>query len=97
MHATIRRYHGVTNPREAGKRVNEGFVPMISQLPGFIAYYWVDAGGGVMISTSVFQDQASAQESNRKAEDWLRQNNMASIMPNPAQITAGAVVAHKAK
>ena len=97
MYATVRRYEGITNPAEAGRRVDEGFVPLISQLPGFIAYYWVDAGGGVMISTSVFQDQASAQESNRKAEDWLRQNNMASIMPNPAQITAGAVVAHNAK
>jgi len=97
MYATVRRYDGVTNPREAGKRVNEGFMPLISQLPGFVAYYWVDTGGGVMISTTVFQDQASAQESNRKAEDWVRQNNMASVMPNPPQITAGEVVAHKAK
>ena len=62
MYATVRRYEGVTNPREAGKRVNEGFVPLISQSPGFVAYYWVDAGGGVMVSTSVFQDQAGAQE-----------------------------------
>jgi hypothetical protein len=97
MYATVRRYDGVTNPREAGKRVNEGFVPLISQLPGFVAYYWVDAGGGVMISTSVFQDQASAQESNRKAADWVRQNNMASVLPNPPQIAAGEVVAHNAK
>ena len=97
MYATVRRYEGVTNPGEAGRRVNEGFVPLISQLPGFVAYYWVDAGGGVMISTSVFQDQASAQESNRKAADWIRQNNMASQMPNPPQITAGEVVAYKAK
>jgi hypothetical protein len=97
MYATIRRYDGVTNPREAGKRVNESFVPLISQLPGFVEYYWVDAGGGVMISTSVFQDQASAQESNRKGADWVQQNNMASVMPNPPQITAGEVVVHKAK
>ena len=97
MYTTVRRYDGVTNSREAGKRVNEGFVPLISKLPGFVAYYWVDAGGGVMISTSVFQDQASAQESNKKAEDWVRQNNMASVMPNPPQVTAGEVVAHKAK
>ena len=54
MYVTVRRYDGVTNTREVGKRVNESFVPLISQLPGFIAYYWVDAGGGVMISTSVF-------------------------------------------
>jgi hypothetical protein len=97
MYATVRRYDGVTNPSEAGKRVNEGFVPMISQLPGFVAYYWVDAGSGVMISTSVFQDQASALESDRKAADWLRQNNMASVMPNPPQITEGQVVARKGK
>ena len=97
MYATVRRYEGVTNPREAGKQVNESFVPLISQLPGFVAYYWVDAGGGVMISTSVFQDQASAQESNRKGADWVQQNNMASVMPNLPQITAGEVGAHKAK
>ena len=97
MYAMVRRYDGVTNSREAGKRVDEGFVPLISQLPGFVAYYWVDAGSGVMVSTSVFQDQASAQESNKKAEDWVQKNNMASMMPNPPQITAGEVVSHKAK
>ena len=97
MYATVRRYEGVTNPSEAGRRVDEGFVPLISQLPGFIAYYWVDAGGGVMISTSIFQDQASAQESNRKAADWVRQNNLTSLYPNPPQIAAGEVVAYKAK
>ncbi len=97
MYATVRRYEGVTDPSEAGRRVNEGFVPIISQVPGFVAYYWVDAGGGVMISTSVFQDQASAQESNRKAADWVRQKNVASLYPNPPQITAGGVVAHKAR
>ena len=97
MYATVRRYEGVTNPGEAGRRVNESFVPLISQLPGFVAYYWVDAGGGVMISTTVFQDQASEEESNRKAADWVRQNNMAAVMPNPPHITAGEVVSYKTK
>lgn len=97
MYATVRRYEGVTNPREAGKRVNEGFVPVISKLPGFVAYYWVDAGGGVMISTSIFQDQASEEESNRKAAEWVRESNMSSLMPNPPRITAGEVVSYKAK
>jgi hypothetical protein len=96
MYATVRRYEGVTDPREAVRRVKESFVPLISQLPGFMAYYWVDAGGGVMISTSVFQDQASEQDSNRKAADWVRQN-AAKLYPNAPQITAGEVVAHKAK
>ncbi len=96
MYATVRRYEGVTNPGEAAQRVNEGFVPLISQIPGFVAYYWVDAGSGVMISTSVFQDQASAEESNRRAADYVRQN-LVSLLPNPPQITAGEVVAYKAQ
>jgi hypothetical protein len=97
MYATVRRYEGVTDPREAGRRVNESFVPLISQLPGFVAYYWVDAGGGVMISTSVYEDQASGEESDRKAADWVRENNMGAVMPNPPQITAGEVVSYKTK
>ena len=96
MYATVRRYEGVTDPGEAGRRVTESFMPLISELPGFVAYYWVDAGGGVMISTGVFQDQSSAEESDRKAADWVREN-MAPLLPNPPQITAGEVVAHTAK
>ena len=96
MYATVRRYEGVTDPSEAGRRVNEGFVPLISQVPGFVAYYWVDAGGGVMISTSVFQDQSGAEESNKRAADYVREN-LASLLPMSPQITAGEVVAYKGK
>ena len=96
MYATVRRYEGVTNPSEAARWKNEGFVSLISQIRGFVAYYWVDAGSGVMISTSVFQDQASAEESNRRAADYVRQN-LVSVLPNPPQVTAGEVVVYKAK
>ena len=96
MYATVRRYEGVTNPSEAARRVSEGFVPLISQVPGFVAYYWVDAGGGVMISTSVFQNRTGAEESNTRAREWVREN-LASLLPNPPQIIAGEVVAHQAK
>ena len=96
MYATVRRYEGVTDPSEAGRRVNEGFVPLISKVPGFVAYYWVDAGGGVMISTSIFENQSSAEESTKRAADYVREK-MASLLPKPPQITAGEVVAHKAK
>jgi len=93
MYATVRRYEGITNPREVSQRVREGFVPLISQVPGFVAYYFADAGNGVMISTGVFEDQASAEESNRRAATFVR-DSLASLVPNAPQITAGDVVAH---
>jgi hypothetical protein len=96
MYATVRKDEGVTDPNEATRLVNEGFIQLISQIPGFVSYYWVDVGGGVMISTSVFHDKASAEESNRKAADYAREN-MRPVLPNLPQITAGEVVAHKAK
>ena len=96
MYATVRRYEGGTDPKETGRRVNEGFVPIISQIPGFVALYLVDAGDGMMISTSVFQDQAGAEESNRKAADYVRQN-LTQLLPKPPKITAGEVVAYKEK
>jgi hypothetical protein len=95
MYITVRRYEGVTNPSEAARQVNQGFVPIIREVPGFRAYYWAEAGGGVMISTSVFDDQAGAEESNRRAADFVRES-LASLLPNPPQITAGNVVAHVA-
>lgn len=94
MYTTVRRYEGVPNPSEVARQVRETFVPLISQIPGFIAYYWVDAGGGVMVSTSVFQNKAGADESNRKAAEWIR-DKRTSLLPNPPQVTEGEVVAHK--
>ncbi|MFD0275305.1 hypothetical protein ACFVHB_15565 [Kitasatospora sp. NPDC127111] len=92
MYAAVRRYEGVTDPAEAGRRVAEGFVPLLRQVPGFVAYYWVDAGDGVMVSTSVFEDEAGGEESIRRAAGFVR-DNLADLLPNPPQVTAGRVVA----
>ncbi|WP_030916673.1 MULTISPECIES: hypothetical protein [unclassified Streptomyces] len=93
MYAVVRRYEGVTDPAEAGRQVNEGFLPLLRQVQGFVAYYWVDAGGGVMVSMSVFQDPAGAEESTVRAGEFVRER-LASLLPNPPQVTAGEVVAH---
>ena len=95
MYATVRRYEGVTDPTEAGRQVQEGFIPIISEMPGFVAYYMVDAGDGVMIATSVFEHKEAEEQSNWRAGDFVAKN-LASLIPNPPQVTAGELVAHKA-
>ena len=94
MYVTVRRYEGVTDPSEAARLVEEGFIPIISEMPGFVAYYWVDAGEGVMVSTSVFEHKEAEEQSNWRAGDFVAQY-MAPLLPNPPQITAGELVAHK--
>ena len=67
-YVSVRRYEGVTDSREAGRRVADGFVPLIRAVPGFVAYYWIDAGGGVMISASIFENQDGAERSLMQVE-----------------------------
>ena len=71
-------------------------MPIISEIPGFVAYYFVDAGDSVMVSTSVFEDRSAEEESTWRAGEFVAQH-LATLLPNPPQITAGEVVAHKAK
>ncbi|MGW8766077.1 hypothetical protein ACWGN5_26670 [Streptomyces sp. NPDC055815] len=67
-------------------------MPILRRVPGFVAYYWVDAGDGVMVSTSVFDDQAGAEESIKQAAAFVR-DNLAPLLPHGPQVTAGPVVA----
>ena len=92
MWGAVRRYEGITDPAEAGHLVDQSFVPLLEQVPGFIAYYWIDAGDGVMASLSVYENQDGADESVRIAHDWVREN-AATLIPNPPQVTEGDVVA----
>jgi len=96
MYAAVRRYEGITDDAEAGRLVRESFMPLLEGVSGFIAYYWVDAGEGVMASLSVFEDKAGADESVTLAQRWV-QENAASLIPNPPQVTEGSVVASDTK
>ena len=89
---TVRRSEGVTDTKEAERVVQEGFVPLISKLPGFISYYWTDAGSNVMISVSVYTTKEAEEESTRIAADFVKQH-MTALLPNPPRVTAGHVVA----
>ena len=68
MWATVRRYEGVTDPEEAGRRVADGFVPLISGMEGFVAYYWFDEGDGVMCSASIFEERSHEERRQELVE-----------------------------
>src|SRR5215213_1243439 len=95
MYVTVRRYEGVSESRKVAQLVDEGFIPIISEMPGFVAYYFVDAGDGVMVSTSVFEHKDAEEQSNFRAGEFVAEH-LAPLLPNPPQVTAGEVVSYKA-
>jgi hypothetical protein len=91
----VRRYEGATDPQRVAQLVDEIFVPIISELPGFVAYYAVDAGDGVVLSTSVFEHKDAEEQSTFLAGEFVAEH-LATVLPNPPQITAGEVLTYKA-
>ena len=95
MYASIRRYKS-SSSEEVLRRVKKGFVAIISKAPGFVAYYSLNAGKGALLSVSIFETKAQAEESNRLAAEWVKKN-VVPLMAGPPEITEGEVGVHKTK
>ena len=95
MYVAVRRYKGVSDPQRVAQ-VAQDFVPIISEMQGFVAHYFVDAGDGVMVATSVFEHKDAEEQSTFVAGEFVAEH-LEPLLPNPPQITAGEVVAHRAK
>jgi len=96
MYVAVRRYEGVKDSQKVAQLVEEDYVPIISQMSGFVAYYCVDAGDGVMVSTSVFEHKDAEEQSTFRAGQFVAAD-LGHLAPNPPQVTAGEVVAYKGR
>jgi hypothetical protein len=77
---------------ELAALVESGFMPILQQVPGFWEFFLVETSEGVL-SVSVFADQAGAEESTRRAADWVQQN-LTGFFTGPPTVTTGSVWLH---
>ncbi len=92
MYASIRRYVVHQGSMEKiAKQVNDGFLPIVHSIPGFVAYYVVDVGHGLGISISIFEDQAGAERSAAESKEYIKEN-LASLFPNLPEVMDGEVL-----
>jgi heme-degrading monooxygenase HmoA len=96
MFAAIRYYRTTSDSvDEVVRQIKEAFVPVIRDTPGFVAYFVLTPRQDEIVSVSIFEDQRGAEVSNRKAEEWVRQN-LSELLPAP-EFAAGQVVVYEAK
>jgi hypothetical protein len=94
VYAAIRQGKAKTGmAEELTRRIKEGAIPIISDVPGFMAYYVVYAPDDTVTAISIFNDCAGAEESNRRALMWIEQN-LAPLLTGPATALAGPVIMH---
>ena len=92
MYASIRQYRS-GDIQEVARRAQDGFVPIVRDVPGFSAYYIVDGGDGSFTTITVAEDEAGVEESVKKASEWVREN-AADLVEGSPTVSNGEVVAH---
>ena len=90
MHATIRRYENDADLADRLAARSDEIRGLLAGVAGFQAYYLVRSAESTA-SVTVCDDQAGAEESNRIAAGWLRENMPDAVSAAP-QVTAGEVV-----
>ena len=90
MYATVRTYAG---PEAFGdelvKREDE-VSGLLQGISGFRAYYLIKTDQGGVVTVSVYDDQAGAEESTRQAAEWVR-TNLPDLGVAPPQVSSGEV------
>ena len=99
MYATHRRYEGIDQSRieELTRKVNESLIPRLSKLPGFTGYFLMEAGEGVVRSTTVFETAEQAKDSTRIAAEWMQEEKLEKLVPNAPKVTVRKVIALETK
>ena len=94
MYAAIRQGKARTGmAEELSVRIKEGAIPIISDVPGFQAYYVVYAPDDTVTAISIFDNVEAAEESNRRALVWIEQN-VEPLLAGPITAVAGPVIVH---
>jgi hypothetical protein len=100
MFISIRKYRNVKSVDEVKRRVEQEFVPMLKQNPGFEGYYLVDCNcpesGNVITSITMFDTWASVLDSNDRAKRWVRER-LSDMWPEPAEAVGGEVILNASK
>ena len=82
---------------EAIRRDESGLLPILSSAPGFVEFTLLQVGEDVGVSVTIFETQEQADEANRRAAEWIKEN-MIPLSAGPAEaIGAGKVLLHKTK
>jgi hypothetical protein len=99
MHAIMRRYEGIDAKRtdELTRKVGESLTPRLKKLDGYNGYFLIEAENGVMSSVNFFDTSAHADESTRVVAEWLREEKLDTVLPNPPKITGGKVIVEEMK
>lgn len=86
-------WHSACKPDEAGevlRRIGEGGVPLIAELPGYAGHGAINAGHGDIVCLLVFADEPSAKAARERVLAWSAEH-LGILLSHPPEVIFGEV------
>ena len=97
MYATIRRYSSKTAVTQQtiddfARRIEEKFVPTLSDIRGFHSYGILKSGDKEMVSITFCEDRQGTAESTRRAAEFVQKDPLKDQLSKPEVIEGELLV-----
>src|ERR671917_417923 len=73
------------------EQIIEELVPLMSEYPGILEYYLLDAQDGAFAMVTICEDRANLQAANTMAEDWMRHLLATKLLDDQPSMSAFSV------
>jgi hypothetical protein len=96
MYATVRRYTANKNSvRDASRRIEKEFRPIISAIPGFVSYALLEGdeerGQDVLVTVTICETRVGVDESIMVAASWVKEH-LSTLGISAPTVTTGEVL-----
>jgi hypothetical protein len=92
MNVVIQRYRvRLGAVAEAARYADKWFLPLVREIPGFVGYYLMAAGNGVLASMGLFETPEGADAAAQLAHEWFGKE-WGSFRPLPPEVITGKVL-----
>ena len=89
MYASVRGYRAM-DAEALIRKMEEEFVDRVKTVEGFVAFYVIDGGDGIVTSITVADTEAAADASTVRAEHWVVEK-VAHLVEGAPDVTAGEI------
>jgi hypothetical protein len=79
------------------RRIEQKFLPMLQDVTGFHCYYAVNVGDRELTTISIFEDRKGAQDSNRRAAEFVRTDPLRDMLADPEVIEGELLISREAE
>jgi hypothetical protein len=90
-YTVIRSYKLSGSTDEVTQELDKGYLPLIQQAEGFVQYSVIVTGSDTITTITMFETQAQLESAAQSEAEWVQQN-LASLLPAPAEQFKGSAV-----